>query len=164
MFHDFQMKGSSTMGFRLNLDPFLQTVPSGPQGLDLAEETIDGVIKQIDTELAEFNPEAFAFAASIQESSYGGAESAANLALHYNRAHEVIWKTLRGIREDLSSFQQACRDAKNEIIAADEESADRIRITRNAVDALASGSTSRQGEHDHRDAQQSQDVTGGRDA
>ena len=68
MFHDFQMKGSSTMGFRLNLDPFLQTVPSGPQGLDLAEETIDGVIKQIDTELAEFNPEAFAFAASIQDS------------------------------------------------------------------------------------------------
>jgi|GEM_PF-3327064 len=152
------------MGFRLNLDPFLQTVPSGPQGLDLAEETIDGVIKQINTELAEFNPEAFAFAASIQDSSYGGADSAANLALHYNRAHEVIWKTLRGIRDDLESFQQACRDAKNEIISADENSYDRVRITRDAVDALTSGSTSREGQRQYDDAQQSQDLTGGRDA
>jgi hypothetical protein len=152
------------MSFRLNLDPFLQTVQGGPQGLDLAEETIDGVIKQIDTELAELNPEAFAFAASIQDSSYGGADSAANLALHYNRAHEVIWKTLRGIREDLESFQQACRDAKNEIISADEDSYDRIRITRDAVDALASGSTSREGQRQYDDARQGQDVTGGRDA
>lgn len=145
----------------LGLSDFLSTAPTGPQGLELAEEAIDDVIAKIDQEQAKLLPAKFAFAASIENASFGGADSAPGLALHYSRAHEVIWKTLSGVKEDLLAFQQACRDAKNEIVAADDSSAERMRIAQVAVETLASGSTSRRGQRDHREAQQGQDVTGG---
>ncbi|CAN5417271.1 hypothetical protein BH10ACT3_BH10ACT3_19490 [soil metagenome] len=148
----------------MGLSDFVDALPSTPKGLDLAEEAIDDVIKRIDAEQAKLVPAHFESAAMINDTSFGGADSAPVLALHYNRAHEVIAKTLSGIKDDLLAFQQACRDAKNEIIGADENSADRMRITQPAVEALEDGSQSREGLHDHHQAQQNQDVNGGRDA
>lgn len=152
------------MGFTLNLSQFLDVAPQGSTGLSLAEEAIDDVIKRIEEEMEVLRPEEFAFAASISAGSFGGADSAPNLALHHRRAHEVTWKTLRGVREDLLTFQEACRKAKHEIIAADEDAAGRHRSTLDAVEVLAVGSSHGQGRRDHEQAQQGQDVTGGGDA
>lgn len=153
------------MGFNLNLSQFLDTVPaantSAPQGLDLAVEAIDNVIKQIETEMAVLVPSEFASAGAIQKTSFGGADAAPNLALHYSRAHEVTWKTLRGVKEDLVSFQEACRNAKQQIITADEDAADQHNRTRSAVEVLAAGSSTHQGRYEHQQAQQNQDTTGG---
>lgn len=149
------------MVFLRDLGAFTAAAPSGPEGLDLAEEAINDVINRIDEQQERLLPVNFAFAALISDASFGAGESAPNLSLHYGRAHEVTYKTLRGIKEDLLSFQQACRDAKNEIIAADDETAGRMRATQSAVDVLEDGSRSRRGERDHREAQQDQDVTGG---
>ncbi|CAN5425908.1 hypothetical protein BH09ACT12_BH09ACT12_11780 [soil metagenome] len=148
----------------MGLSDFVDALPSTPMGLDLAEEAINDVIKQIDHEQEQLAPAHFESAGRISDSSFGGADSAPMLALHYSRAHEVIAKTLSGIKDDLLAFQQACRDAKDEIIGADESSADRMRITQTAVEALEDGSQSREGLHNHHQAQQNQDVTGARDS
>lgn len=154
------------MGFSLNLSQFLDVVPSGPaapQGLDLAVDAIDNVIKQIEVEMDVLLPVEFAFAGSIQKASFGGADAAPNLALHYSRAHEVTWKTLRGLKEDLVAFQEACRTAKQQIIVADEDAAEQHNRTRAAVEVLEAGSSNNQGRYEHRQAQQNQDTQGGTD-
>lgn len=149
------------MGFLLNLDFLRDTVAAEPKGLDLAADAIDDVIKQIDLELSELVPVEFRVAGSIQSASFGGADRAPNLALHHTRAHEVIWKTLLGVKQDLETFQEACRNAKNEIIGTDEDVADRQRRTTAAIEILQAGSTGRDGRDAHQQARQDQDVTGG---
>ncbi|MFB9311547.1 hypothetical protein [Nocardioides plantarum] len=154
------------MGFSLNLSQFLDVVPttsSAPQGLDLAVEAIDDVIKRIEAEMDLLQPNEFASAGTIQSVSFGGADAAPNLALHYTRAHEVTWKTLRGVKSDLVAFQEACRTAKQQIVLADEDSADQYNRTRTAIEALEAGSDQHQGRWDHQQAQQDQDTTGGED-
>lgn len=159
------------MGFSLNLTKFLDAVPaasggsddSAPQGLDLAVDAIDTVIKQIEAEMEVLLPVEFAFAASIQNGSFGGAESAPNLALHYSRAHEVTWKTLLGLKQDLEAFQQACRNAKQQIINADDDAAVRAERTRSAIETLEAGAAGHQGRQAHRDARQNQNTTPGSD-
>jgi uncharacterized protein YwlG (UPF0340 family) len=156
------------MAFSSNLSHFLDMVvpdgPAEPQGLDLAVDAIDHVIKQIETEMAVLEPEKFEAAGTIQRASFGGADAAPNLALHYTRAHEVTWKTLRGVKDDLVKFQDACRHAKQQIILADEEAADRHKKTRSAIEVLEAGSSTHQGTDQHRQAQQDQDTTGGSDS
>lgn len=150
------------MGFLLNLDFLKDLAPpgpgtSGPQGLDLAAEAIDDVIKRIDEEMAELLPVEFAFAGSIQSASFGGADSAPHLALHYSRAHEVIWKTLYGVKQDLETFQEACRTAKLQIVDTDQDAADRQNAI---VTTLEAGSSGQSGNHAHQQARQGQDVNG----
>jgi hypothetical protein len=155
------------MGFNLNLSQFLDTVPfassSAPEGLDLAVDAIDDVVKQIEKEMEVLVPSEFASAGAIQKTSFGGADAAPNLALHYTRAHEVTWKTLRGVKADLVKFEEACQKAKQEIIAADEDAADRHNRTRSAVEVLTAGSDTHEGSYQHQQAQQNQDTTGGED-
>ena len=154
------------MGFSLNLSQFLNVVPttsSAPKGLDLAVEAIDDVVKRIEAEMDVLRPQEFATAGAIQRASFGGADAAPNLALHYTRAHEVTWKTLLGVKQDLVAFQEACRTAKQQIVLADEDSADQHNRTRTAIEALEAGSDQHQGRWDHRAAQQNQDTTGGED-
>lgn len=152
------------MVFLLNqVTDFIDSLPAAataPEGLDLAVESIQLVIETIETERANIEPVGFAFEALVYPSSFGGADSAPNLGTHYSRAHEVIWKTLDGLKKDLQTFQEACLAAKNEIISADENSADRMRIAQNAVERLATGDASRDSVREHREAQQSQDVEG----
>lgn len=153
------------MGFLMNLDFLKDLAPpapgaTGPQGLDLAAEAIDDVIKRIEEEMSDLLPAEFAFAGSIQNASFGGAESAPNLALHYSRAHEVIWKTLYGVKKDLETFQDACRAAKVQIIDTDQDAADRQNAI---VSTLEAGSSGGSGSYAHQQAQQGQDVNGQED-
>jgi hypothetical protein len=155
------------MGFVLNLgflsEPDPGTDPVGPQGLDLAVEAIDSVIKRIEDELAVLEPTKFASDGTIQKASFGGGDAAPNLALHYSRAHEVIAKTLLGVKEDLVTFQDACRNAKNEIVATDEDVAQQQNQNRAAVEILQAGVSPRDSSAAHQQAQQNQDVNGGGD-
>ena len=148
------------MGFLLDLDFLRDTVAVEPKGLDLAADAIDDVIRQIDHELSKLTPTRFETDGTIQKASFGGADSAPNLALHYSRAHEVISQTLLGVKQDLETFQDACRNAKNEIIGTDDDVAERQRRTTLAVEILQDGSSSRAGRDAHRQAQQDQDVNG----
>lgn len=134
---------------------------SAPQGLALVEDAIADVIKQINDELDQLNPEAFAFGALIQNASFGAADSAPKLALHYDRAHQVIWKTLRGVKEDLIAFQDSCREAVKEIKRADEESAAQMQAAQSAVEVLSTGALTDKGAEAHHQARQDQDVTAG---
>jgi hypothetical protein len=149
------------MGFSLDLAAFVHTEPAAPQGLDLAEDAIDDVIKQIDAELDALQPVEFESTAAIRPTSFGGADAAPELALHHGRAHEVTYKTLRGLKDDLVTFQEACRKAKEEVVVADQDAAERQQRTLQAVEILQVGASQQQGRQDHAQAQQDQDVTGG---
>lgn len=131
-----------------------------PEGLDLAEETIDEVITLIESKQQDLAPQHFATRGHINAGAFGGADSAPSLALHYSRAHEVITDTLEGVKKDLVAFQQACRDAKQAIVDADGESADRMRVAQAAVERLAVGAHSNEGEHAYDNAQQHQHTDG----
>lgn len=152
------------MSFSLNLSNYVPTDATtvvkteAVRELVLLEEVIDRVIKEIDAELVEFQPVEFAFDGLIRQGSFGGADSAPGLALHYTRAHDVTWKTLVGVKEDLEAFQQSCRDAKNQIILADERSADEQRRTLDAVETIYAGASNGQGRRDYQDARQNQDT------
>lgn len=148
------------MGFLYNLEQFVQTETIAPQGLDLAEKAIDDVIAQIDIELDALRPDEFETTGSIQPASFGGADAAPELALHHSRAHEVTYKTLRGLKDDLITFQDACRKAKQEVIVADQDAAERQQRTLQAVEILQVGASQQQSRHDHQQAQQDQDVSG----
>ncbi len=149
------------MGFLYNLDQFVQTEPTAPQGLDLAEDAINDVITQINTELDGLKPAEFESDGAIQPTSFGGADAAPELALHHRRAHEVTYKTLRGLKDDLITFQEACRKAKEAVIVADQDAAARQQRTQQAVEILQVGASQQQSRHDHQQAQQDQDVSGG---
>ncbi|WP_148612150.1 hypothetical protein [Nocardioides rubriscoriae] len=152
------------MGFSLDLAAFVDTEPTGPQGLDLAEDAINNVIDQIDTELKTLRPVDFESEGAIRPTSFGGADAAPELALHHSRAHEVTYKTLIGLKDDLVAFQEACRKAKQEVVLADQDAAERQRRTLQAVELLEVGASQQQSRRDHEQAQQDQDVTGGSDA
>lgn len=152
------------MSFSLNIQKVIDDLPSvKPQGLDLAEDAIDRVIATVTAQMDAIAPEVFENHGAIQAASFGGADAAPNLSMHYNRAHEVTWKTLKGLKEDLEVFRDACRNARNQIVDIDEDSAERNARTRDALDLLTVGSTNGQGDRDNRNAQQNQDTTGGSD-
>ncbi len=129
-------------------------------GLDMAVQSIKEVITTIQTEQDQLKPVGFAFGALIAPSSFGGPDSAPNLGLHYTRAHEVIWKTLDGIKQDLMSFQEACENAMLEIERADDEAGQRVRSIERATETIAVGATGRRSVEAHQSAQQNQDVDG----
>jgi len=146
------------------LEGILNSLPDLPSdGLEVVAEAIDGVIRQIDAEQRRIRPAEFRNDGSIAQPSLGGADAAPLLALHHSRAHEVVGNTLDAIKADLAAFQEACIAAKNMIVVADEESADRMRSAEAVVEALAAGSSGRESRNAHQQAQQEQDVTGGVD-
>lgn len=133
---------------------------AGGAGLDVAVQSIKDVIATIQTEQDQLKPAGFAFGALIAPSSFGGPDSAPNLGLHYTRAHEVIWKTLDGIKQDLMSFQEACESAMIEIERADDEAGQRARSIEQATETITVGAAGRRSVEDHQSAQQNQDVDG----
>lgn len=142
----------------LNMPDLIAAGSAGLDDIAVVEEKVDQVIKLIEVEQEKLLPVAFAFGALIQAPSFGGADSASNLALHYSKAHEVTWKTLRGVKEDLLDYQRSLRDAKTEIIKADESAGDRVRIITTALEGVASSTQGRHGrrarEEARRDANQ----------
>ena len=133
---------------------------AGGSGLDLVAETIREVIATIQSEQDKLEPVGFAFGALVYPSSFGGADSAPGLGLHYSRAHEVIWKTLEGIKQDLSAFAVACEQAMLEIEKADDEAVSRAHSIERATESIAVGAAGRRSVDDHRNAQQNQNVQG----
>ncbi len=133
---------------------------SDRDGLDLTIDAINRVITTINNQQEQITPVGFAFGALIYPTAFGGADRAPNLGTHYSRAHEVTWKTLEGIKQDLEDFQEACRQAMKEIESADDDAAARNRALLNATDDLQMGQTARQSVRDHQDAQQNQNVDG----
>jgi hypothetical protein len=145
----------------LEIGAFANLVTTAPRksarGLELADQTIESVIKVIEEEQAKLDPAEFENRGHISSVSYGGGERAPALALHYTRAHAVTTDTLRGVREDLRTFQQACRDARKLIAGTDEDAADRLQVTQVAVDGLVVGSWSDRGEQSNEQAQEDHD-------
>lgn len=127
------------------------------EGLALADETIESVIKVIHDEEDKLSPAEFENSGHISSGSFGGGDRAPSLALHYSRAHEVTADTLKGVRKDLRAFQDACRDARKVIAGADQGAADQLQVTQVAVDSLTAGSWSDWGERSHEQAQQDHD-------
>ena len=150
------------MGF-FDLNGLIQAGIDGLTGIAVVEENVDRVIVQIEAEQENLRPVAFAFGALIHAPAFGGADSAPGLSMHYSKAHEVTWKTLKGVKQDLLDFQQALRDAKNEIIKADESSADRVRLVTNAIETVAAGSYGGHGDRAHENAQRDAATVGSAD-
>lgn len=124
------------------------------EGLALADETIEAVIKVIQDEEDKLNPTEFENSGHISSGSFGGGDRAPTLALHYALAHEVTADTLKGVRKDLRAFQDACREARKVIAGADQDAADRLHVSQVAVESLTTGSWSNWGERSHEQAQQ----------
>jgi hypothetical protein len=145
----------------LNLQQALEGASgsSGLQELELVVEKIDMVIDLIEVEQAELQPVTFAFGASIADGSFGRADSSSHLSHHYNRAHEVTWKTLRGVKEDLVAFREACRAARDAIREADDQVADQMRTITSALGIVEAGGRGQRSHNAHQAAQQNQDVT-----
>lgn len=145
------------MGFFNSLHDFVTQIPddSGTalQGLDLAEAEIDAVIKVIQDEQAKLDPTHFKNRGHISDGSFGGGDRAPTLTLHHHRAHGVTADTLDGVLQDLRTFQQACRDAKNAIVEADETAAADLRAKEAAATSLSLGSMTDQGRYAHQQAQ-----------
>ena len=87
----------------------LDATTTAPQGPRPGRRRHRHVIKRDRRRDGRACPRTFATDGTIQRASFGGADSAPNLAMHYSRAHEVTWKTLRGLKKDLVAFQDACR-------------------------------------------------------
>lgn len=122
------------------------------EGLQLADEKIDGIISQIQEELKKLSPKKFETEGYIAPASFGGGDRAPGLGLHHGRAHAVVAETLRGVIQDLENFQQACRDARKYILEADQGAADDLGSTRLAVDSLVVGSWTNEGQGSYDDA------------
>lgn len=148
-------------GFTQSLSSYLDGLSA--TGLDLVVEGVDDVIAQINVEQDRIKPEVFKSDGTISPASFGGGDTAPLVALHHTRAHEVIGTTLDGIKADLEALRQACIDAKNAIISADEESAARMSAAQRAVESLVAGSTTDRSDRAYEQARQNQDVTGGVD-
>ncbi len=147
----------------LNISRLLQNGAgaTGRDELEVVVDQINDVIRQITDEEQAFAPVTFAFGASVSPGSFGGADSSSALSQHYNRAHEVTWKTMQGIKDDLVEFREACRAAMEEISKADDNAADNMRVVTNALGIVATGGQGRRSERAHQDAQQSQDLGDG---
>lgn len=145
------------MGFQGSLHDFVAQIPddSGAalQGLDLAESEINAVITVIENERAKLDPSHFKDRGHISDRSFGGGDRAPALALHHHRAHGVTADTLDGVLADLLTFQQACRDAKNAIVEADETAAADLRAKGTAATSLTVGSMTNQGQSANTQAQ-----------
>ncbi len=122
---------------------------SGASEINMVEDQIDAVVKQIEGELDQLWPYALAFGGSVSDLSWGGGESAPNLRLHYSKAHEVTWKTLMGVKQDLLDFQEACRLAKQEIVDADQSAGAQLASVTSAVEVLNTGNGGRNTRHAH---------------
>ena len=140
------------------IDDAWRSGPAGGAGLDLVVGTINEVIATIQVEQDKLQPVGFAFGALVHPSAFGGSDSAPDLGLHYSRAHEVIWKTLEGIKQDLVGFQQACENAMSEIEKADDEAVSRAHSLERATESIAAGAAGSQSVDVHRNAQQNQNV------
>lgn len=148
------------MAFLTSLDAFLDAAvtpgsdsSSTQRGLDLAVGTIEAVIRSIEIERENLDPDSFEHRGHISGRSFGGADRAAALALHHTRAHAVTADTLKGVIEDLRTFQQACRDTLQAISDVDLDAADRLRRTQLAVQTLAAGAGGGEGDRSYRQAQ-----------
>jgi hypothetical protein len=132
--------------------------PTSARELDLVHEEIDRVIKLIQDEQDALLPVAFAFGALVQPASFGQPDSAPKLAHHYSRAHDVTWKTLNGVKEDLIKFRDACTEARKAIVTADETAADDMRVISNALTIVAAGGRGDETNRAHREARQGQNT------
>lgn len=136
--------------------------PVTPQGLQLAEQQVEGVIDVIDTELALLDPAKFEADGHIPDGSFGGSDRAPALAMHHRRAHQVTVDTLHGVRTDLVAFRTACQEARAAIHEADLNAADELRLKQAAVTSLTTGSFSDHGADAYTNAQHEHDApTGG---
>ncbi|WP_323792660.1 hypothetical protein [Nocardioides sp.] len=144
--------------YDLDVRSLLGTGTAGVNELVLVIEQIDDVVKRISAEEQAFAPVTFAFGASVAPGAFGRADSAPSLSGHYDRAHEVTWKTLRGIKDDLIGFQEACRAAMVAIRDADDQAADHMRVVTDALGIVAAGGRGHGGQQARRDAQQHQDT------
>ncbi len=142
----------------LDVRTLLGSGTAGVNELELVVEKINDAIKEISVAEASFVPETFAFGASLTPGSFGDADSAPGLAHHYQRAHEVTWKTLRGVKADLVEFRSACRAAMQEIQAADDQAADNLRVITRALEGVATRGRGRASSEAHHRARQAQDV------
>lgn len=147
------------MTFGATLDVFTDVLnrlpdePGSAQGLDLAVETIERVINDIDKQLLEIDPHEFENQAHISGSSFGGADRASDLSVSHTRAHAVTAATLRGVVTDLRTFQAACRFARDTISETDLAVRDDLAALTNAVTTIAAGARSNQADALTREAQ-----------
>ncbi|HWJ68256.1 MAG TPA: hypothetical protein VNT31_16400 [Nocardioides sp.] len=123
-------------------------------GLELVEESITAVISKIDDHLTTFKPGEFETNGEIPDGSFGSSDRGPLLAWHHRRAHKVTAATLKGVKQDLIAFRDACTLARGDVQQADDDAAVEVALTRQAVERLTEASTSNHAETANHTAQQ----------
>lgn len=113
----------------------------GRSDLQIVEDAITLVITTIDEEKGNVKPGEFRKDGFIADGSFGGFDKTPLLGLHHGRAQTVIADTLKGIKEDLNAFSEACHKAKKLIKDADANAGDSLLAKQKAVSQIAAGST-----------------------
>ncbi|MBM9459740.1 hypothetical protein JK386_07475 [Nocardioides sp. zg-536] len=90
-----------------------------PKGLELAEDEITKVIKELQEQIKALEENRFEVDAHIAKSSLGQADLSPALARHHARAHGVVTDTLSALLLDLQKFQTAVREARGLIGSTD---------------------------------------------
>lgn len=135
------LNGTTVLG---NLSAFFGGIVTVGE-LIVIEKEVHDIIKSIDDHIDAVQPHHFGAQGYIAPTAFGAGSSAKNLALHHSKAHAVMTDTLKGVKADLATFQDACRDARKYLNDADLTSAGDLNAVRNAVGALSTGAQSNKG-------------------
>ncbi|ANH36801.1 hypothetical protein I601_0348 [Nocardioides dokdonensis FR1436] len=115
---------------------YLAELATAMQSLAIEQTNIDRVIAALQ-ECTDGSWDAqFASDAAIAPPSFGGADSAATLGMHHDRAHQVMTETVTGIVADLTAFADGVHAAARLITDADESVAASLTDKQRAVELM----------------------------